>query len=404
MKKLLILFGIILLSISLVVHFTNADISVPSFFKKSGNNILFQNSSWELGSSESRIAKGWFTNLDTNNIAIGGTTTGNLDMNNNLILHIGTSTTNFTTGGGLNLAGDLNAYNVIANPSAYGFTFSSAPGVIGMTDYNGDGASLYLYANSSVPLILYGSTPGWSAQFNISNLTANQTFNFPNQSGTIALAENVVPYTGAIADIIPNTDSSINLGSSAPKYFANAYIRKLYFNPTATLDGTIPGRITLMGELSFRIGAIIYSPSDTILNITAQNKINIGYYGNSDYQIQMDTLNRVIKPIANNIWSFGGSTNYFKDAYVSQIYLNSTATLSGATAGSIGITGKVGIGTTTPAYNLQVLDTVSSTMAVGDATHTGCLVMGDSDGVGVTYLYVNDGVLMATSTKPAFCQ
>lgn len=34
----------------------------------------------------------------------------------------------------------------------------------------------------------------------------------------------------------------------------------------------------------------------------------------------------------------------------------------------------------------------------------GCLVMGDSDGDGVTYITVNDGVLTASATKPSICQ
>ena len=66
--------------------------------------------------------------------------------------------------------------------------------------------------------------------------------------------------------------------------------------------------------------------------------------------------------------------------------------------------GNVGIGTSTPAYSLHILKTASSTIAIGDITHTGCIVMGDSDGNGVTYIYANDGVLYATSTKPAFCE
>ena len=61
-------------------------------------------------------------------------------------------------------------------------------------------------------------------------------------------------------------------------------------------------------------------------------------------------------------------------------------------------------GTVTIQNLLTVLQTASSTLAIGDATHTGCIVMGDSDGAGVSYLYTLDGVLTATSTKPAFCQ
>ena len=46
----------------------------------------------------------------------------------------------------------------------------------------------------------------------------------------------------------------------------------------------------------------------------------------------------------------------------------------------------------------------NSTVYVGSATKSGCLVMGDSDGSGVTYVTANDGVLSATTTQPSICQ
>jgi hypothetical protein len=65
--------------------------------------------------------------------------------------------------------------------------------------------------------------------------------------------------------------------------------------------------------------------------------------------------------------------------------------------------GNVGIGTSTPAALLHVWATASSTQYIGDSTHTSCLVMGDSDSVGVTYVTANNGVLSATTTKPLYC-
>lgn len=87
-------------------------------------------------------------------------------------------------------------------------------------------------------------------------------------------------------------------------------------------------------------------------------------------------------------------------------------------ANSIFLTGagRVGIATSTPSQQLsvqgnalifgtlQVIDNESSTFYVGDNTHSGCMVMGDSDGNGVTYVTANDGVLSATSVKPSICQ
>ena len=40
---------------------------------------------------------------------------------------------------------------------------------------------------------------------------------------------------------------------------------------------------------------------------------------------------------------------------------------------------------------------------LGSSSAPGCIIMGDSDGSGVTYLTANDGVLTASSTKPSAC-
>jgi len=66
----------------------------------------------------------------------------------------------------------------------------------------------------------------------------------------------------------------------------------------------------------------------------------------------------------------------------------------------------VGIGTTSPNAKLDVAGTIrgNSTMFLGSSTSPGCIVMGDSDGSGVTYVTVNDGILSASTTKPSVCQ
>lgn len=48
--------------------------------------------------------------------------------------------------------------------------------------------------------------------------------------------------------------------------------------------------------------------------------------------------------------------------------------------------------------------TASSSVYIGSPTKSGCIVMGDSDGSGVTYITANDGVLTASSIKPSICQ
>jgi hypothetical protein len=48
--------------------------------------------------------------------------------------------------------------------------------------------------------------------------------------------------------------------------------------------------------------------------------------------------------------------------------------------------------------------TSNSTVYVGSSTRTGCIALGDSDGSGITYVTVNDGVMTASITKPSTCQ
>jgi len=54
-------------------------------------------------------------------------------------------------------------------------------------------------------------------------------------------------------NILPAADSTSDLGSSAPKYFANAYLDKVFLNSTATLDGTSAGVITGTGALTISL-------------------------------------------------------------------------------------------------------------------------------------------------------
>ena len=77
-----------------------------------GTGVVFADTSWTLGHTDSRIAKGWFTAADIGTLDVATTTisavvAGNMNMANNLITNIGNASTDFTTGGGLNLAGVL---------------------------------------------------------------------------------------------------------------------------------------------------------------------------------------------------------------------------------------------------------------------------------------------------------
>lgn len=68
--------------------------------------------------------------------------------------------------------------------------------------------------------------------------------------------------------------------------------------------------------------------------------------------------------------------------------------------------GDIGIANIDPQAKLDVTGTIrgDSTMFLGNTSTPGCITMADSDGSGVTYVTANDGVLIASSTKPSFCQ
>ena len=83
--------GFILIA-NLAVAQIGGGISPPTLWKKVGNDVKLVIDTWDLV---------------IGNIEIGGVTTGDVDMGNDLILNIGTSTTDFTSGGGLNLHGDF---------------------------------------------------------------------------------------------------------------------------------------------------------------------------------------------------------------------------------------------------------------------------------------------------------
>ena len=78
---------------------------------------------------------------------------------------------------------------------------------------------------------------------------------------------------------------------------------------------------------------------------------------------------------------------------------------SSASAFFVSDTGRVGVGTTTPAGDVQIADATTTTMYIGDLDRTGCIAIGDSDGAGITYITFLNGVMtMTTTSKPAVCK
>jgi hypothetical protein len=89
----------------------------------------------------------------------------------------------------------------------------------------------------------------------------------------------------------------------------------------------------------------------------------------------------VFRPQVNNYSSLGGFGYAWKDVYASGTAYMATSTFFGRT-------------TISPAMGMT-----TSTLRVGSSSIRGCIVIGDSDGAGVTYLTTLDGVATFSNTN-----
>jgi hypothetical protein len=95
-------------------------------------------------------------------------------------------------------------------------------------------------------------------------------------------------------------------------------------------------------------------------------------------------------PATTATYTLGDATHYYSNAYTTRQYLNSTAYLDGGTEGAVGITGNVGIGTTTPAHYLDVSKTVNSRTAYGiNSTMTASTLQSDVASTGNDETFTN---------------
>ena len=102
------------------------------------------------------------------------------------------------------------------------------------------------------------------------------------------------------------------------------------------------------------------------------------------------TITGHTSPQADSTYTLGTSSLYWSNTYTDRLYLNSTAYLDGGTAGAVGITGNVGIGTTTPAHYLDVSKTLNSRTAYGiNSTMTASTLQSDVASTGNDETFTN---------------
>lgn len=70
-------------------------------------------------------------------------------------------------------------------------------------------------------------------------------------TGKASLALDNLASVAINTSLISDTDSTYDLGSSS-KYWSNAYIDKIFLNATATLDGSVGGLVSVVGNLGIK--------------------------------------------------------------------------------------------------------------------------------------------------------
>ncbi|NTW31769.1 MAG: hypothetical protein HGB12_03955 [Bacteroidetes bacterium] len=161
-------------------------------------------------------------------------------------------------------------------------------------------------------------------------------------------------------DLIPSTNTTYNLGSSS-NYWANAYVNRLNLSSTQFIHTAVSNN-----RFTFEIA----SPTATFqfVNNTATNYLQLEVTS-GDVLLNAPnggtlTVRGTPRPLSNLGYDMGSSTRYWNNTYTNKLFLNSTATLDGTTAGKIAITGKVGINGISTTLPLSVATNDASTAAL----------------------------------------
>jgi hypothetical protein len=240
----------------------------------------------------------WDTvNFDTSNLVPYTGATADVDLNN----HYLTTGPIIVTGGRTNeghivLNGGSNNW-ITANASSSGLTLGLEPNPFddpGMQiAYDG---GIYIYARSDN--YVYISNADYGVNLDTSKLTTDKTIAFPDSSGTFALAENVVPYSGAVSDL--------DLGAHSLTIDTNL----LYVDSIndAIGIGTIPSnKLDIDGEIRLRPSSQPIYDNGVIYYDSTANKFK--FYQNGAW-VELGSGN-VIGPSSstdNNIVLFDGTT------------------------------------------------------------------------------------------------
>lgn len=175
-----------------------------------------------------------------------------------------------------------------------------------------------------------------------------------------------------------NGDSDTAIGSGALRHNTTGRFNTAVGSGAMYLNET--------GEFNTSIGTDAFAK-----NYNGSNNVAIGF--RAGYW-QADGSSYLTSP-ENSIYIGQGARGYDNNDYNSIVIGNATVgagpntTVIGSGAGAVYFGSAAGLASIH-----------GTTLFLGSSTRPGCIVMGDSDGNGVTYIIVNDGVISASTTKP----
>jgi hypothetical protein len=220
-----------------------------------------------------------------------------------------------------------------------------------------------------------------------------------NQQTVTSVAGRTGDITIAESDV---TNLTTDLGNKVDKVAGS----RLITTDESTLLGNTSGTNTGDNATNSQYSGLAASKQDTLVSGTNIKTINsTSLLGSGDIAISTTDATKLplaggtmsgtintqdLLPATTATYSLGDSSHYYSNAYTTRQYFNSTAYLDGGTAGAVGITGNVGIGTTTPAHYLDVSKTVNSRTAYGiNSTMTASTLQSDVASTGNDETFTN---------------
>lgn len=182
---------------------------------------------------------------------------------------------------------------------------------------------------------------------------------------------------------ITGSDANTAVGSSA--------MRENSTGRYSTAVGTNTLRNNSTGEWNTALGmdALFY-------NYDGGANIGIGFRAG---MFQADESTPLTNP--NNSIYIGNYTKGYDNNDSNSIVIGNTTTAAGPNTAVIGNSSMTDVYFGSSSANAS---THAKKMYLGSSSVPGCVIVGDSDGSGVTYLTVNDGTLTASTTAPSACQ